>query len=81
MTFPDELSVSMKEVFILIVEDDPNHAALIQAVFDISLAEARTHLVVTGWEARMYVAGEPPYEDRGKASRPHRRREACQHGS
>ena len=66
MTFPDELSVSMNEVFILIVEDEPDHAALIQAVFDSSLAQVKTHLVVSGWEARRYLVGEWPYEDRGR---------------
>ena len=61
---PDELSFSMKEVFILIVEDDPDHAALIQAVFDVGLAGAKTHLAVSGREARMYLTGEWPYDDR-----------------
>ena len=55
----------MKEMFILIVEDDPDHATLIQALFDSGLAhKAKTHLVVSGWEARAYLAGEWPYEDR-----------------
>ena len=64
MSSPDKSSFSMKDVFILIVEDDPVHSALIQAWFDIDLAEARTHLVVSGWEVRMYLAGEPLFEDR-----------------
>ena len=64
MTSSDELSLSMNEVFILIVEDDPDHAALIQAVFETSLAQAKTQLVVSGWEAQAYLAGEWPYGDR-----------------
>ena len=52
------------EPFILIVEDNADDATLIQAVFDVSLAHAKTHLVVSGFEARSYLAGELPYEDR-----------------
>ncbi len=50
--------------FILIVEDNPEDAALIQAVFDTSLDQAKTHRAASGWEARAYLAGESPYEDR-----------------
>ena len=50
--------------FILIVEDNADDAALIQAVFDVSLAHAKTHLVVSGLEARSYLTGEGLYEDR-----------------
>ena len=49
--------------FILIVEDDPGQAALIQAVFEKSLAHAKTHLVLSGWEAQAYLARESPHHD------------------
>ena len=52
------------EPLILVVEDDPDHAALIQAVFQSGQVEAKTHLVVSGREARSYLAGEWPYNDR-----------------
>ena len=52
------------EPLIFIVEDEPGHAVLIDAVLDASLDQAKTHRVVTGWEARVYLAGESPYEDR-----------------
>ena len=52
------------EPLIFIVEDDPGHVVLIDAALDASLAPANTHRVVTGWEARVYLAGESPYEDR-----------------
>ena len=35
-----------------------------QAVLETSLAQAKTQRVVTAWEARLYLAGESPYEDR-----------------
>ncbi len=49
---------------VLIVEDNPDDAALIQAVFDTSLEQAKTHRAASGWEARLYLTGESPYEDR-----------------
>ena len=52
------------EPFIFIVEDNPADASLIQAVFDVSRVHAKTQLVVSGSEARAYLAGESPYEDR-----------------
>ena len=58
------MSFPMNDCFILLVEDSPDDAALIQAVFDMSLAQAKTHRVVSGWEARSYLTGESPYEDR-----------------
>ena len=64
MTSPGQMPISMNEALILVVEDNPDDAALIQAVFDVSLTHAKTQLVVSGWEARLYLAGEPPYEDR-----------------
>ena len=54
------------EPFILIVEDDPDHAALIRAAFKKRLSHARTHTVVSGLEARSYLAGEGFYEDRDR---------------
>ena len=44
------------EPFILIVEDNPDHAVLIQAAFNKNLASAKTHLVLNGWEAKAYLA-------------------------
>ena len=70
MTSPEKQSFSMSDVVILIVEDDPDHAALIQAVFDTSLAQVKTRLVVSGSEARSYLSGEWPYEDRHRYSLP-----------
>ena len=64
MTSPPEMLLSMNDALILIVEDNPDDAALIQAVFDVSLVHAKTQLVVSGSEARSYLAGESPYEDR-----------------
>ena len=51
------------EPFILIVEDDPDDAAVIEAAFKKSLAHAKTHLVLSGWEARVYLARESPHHD------------------
>ena len=51
------------EPFILIVEDNPDQAALIQAAFKTNLARSRTHLVFYGWEARAYLNRESPYHD------------------
>ena len=51
------------EPFILIVEDDPDQAALIHAAFKTSLAQAKTHFVLSGWEARAYLARQSPYHD------------------
>ena len=53
MTSPGQMPISMNEALILVVEDNPDDAALIQAVFDVSLAHAKTQLVVSGWEARL----------------------------
>ena len=38
------------EPFILVVEDDAEHSALIQAAFKKSLARAKLHFVFSGWE-------------------------------
>ena len=51
------------EPFILIVEDNPDDAALIQAAFKANLAQSRTHLVFYGWEAQAYLNRESPYHD------------------
>ncbi len=51
------------EPFILIVEDDPDQAALIQAAFKKNLAQSRTHIVFYGWEAQAYLDRESPYHD------------------
>ncbi len=64
MTSLGEMSSSLNDPFILIVEDDPDDAALIQAVFDVALAHAKTQLVVSGSEAQSYLAGGSPYGDR-----------------
>ncbi len=64
MTSPSEMSSSMNDAFILIVEDNPDDAALIQMVFDVSLVHAKTQFVISGSEARSYLAGKSPYEDR-----------------
>ena len=54
----------MNDTFILIVEDNPDDAALIQAVFEVSPAHAKPQLVVSGSEALSYLARESPYGDR-----------------
>ena len=51
------------EPFILVVEDDPGDSALIQAAFKKSLANAALHFVLSGWEARAYLARQSPYHD------------------
>ena len=54
---------SHDEPFILIVEDNPDDAALIQAAFKKNLARSTTHLVFYGWEAQAYLNRESPYHD------------------
>ncbi len=51
------------EPLILIVEDNPDQAALIQAAFKTNLAASRTHLVFYGWEAQAYLNRGSPYHD------------------
>ncbi len=51
------------EPFVLIVEDNPDQAALIQAAFKTNLAASRTHLVFYGWEAQAYLNRASPYHD------------------
>ncbi len=51
------------EPFILIVEDDPERSALIQAAFTKSMSHATLHFVFSTWEARAYLARESPHQD------------------
>ena len=55
--------VESTEPFILVVEDDAEHSALIKAAFKKSLAHAKLHFVPSGWEARAYLARQSPYHD------------------
>ena len=55
MTSPAEMSSSLKDAFILIVEDDPDDAALIEALLYVSLIHAKTHRVVSASEVRSYL--------------------------
>ncbi len=64
VTSPDEMAFSTREFSILVVEDDPDHAAMLQALFDISLTQAKTQFVVSGREARTYLLGGWPFHDR-----------------
>jgi len=48
---------------ILIVEDNPDEASLIQAAFKTNLAQSKTHLVFYGWEAQAYLNRESQYHD------------------
>ncbi len=57
------IRVPNDEPLILIVEDNPDQAALIQAAFKKSLAQSKTHLVFYGWEAQAYLNRESPYHD------------------
>ncbi len=60
------MSSSLNDVFILIVEDDPDDAALIEALLYVSLIHAKTHRVVSASEVRSYLAGMGPYKDRDR---------------
>ena len=51
------------EPFILVVEDDPGHSALIRAAFRKRLHRAKLHFVISGWEARAYLGRQSPYHD------------------
>ena len=51
------------EPFILIVEDNPDEAALIQAAFKKDMAQSGTHLVFYGWEAQSYLNRSSPHYD------------------
>jgi CheY-like chemotaxis protein len=54
---------SNDEPFILIVEDNPDDAVLIEAAFKANLAQSRTHVVFYGWEAQAYLNRASPYHD------------------
>ena len=56
----------MTQATILVVEDDFDHAALIQAVFATGLANVPVHVAFSGEEARSYLIGEWPYDQRYK---------------
>ncbi len=51
---------------ILVVEDDPDHALLIRAVFEHRSLGAVIRIASTGQEALDYLEGGPPYEDRAE---------------
>ena len=51
------------EPYVLVVEDNPDQAALIQAAFKKNLAGSRTHVVFYGWEAQAYLNRASPYHD------------------
>ena len=57
------IRVPNDEPLLLIVEDNPDQAALIQAAFKTGLAQSKTHLVFYGWEAQAYLNRESPYHD------------------
>ncbi len=59
----EDLGAPNNEPLILIVEDDPDQAALIQAALKTGLAQSKTHLVFYGWEAQGYLNRESPYHD------------------
>jgi DNA-binding response OmpR family regulator len=49
---------------VLIVEDTPEHAAVIQAALSYRAVQAVFRVVTSGEEAMSYLEGEWPYEDR-----------------
>ena len=49
--------------FILIIEDNPDQAALIRAAFKKNLAQSKTHFVFNGREAQAYLNRESPHHD------------------
>lgn len=49
---------------VLIVEDTPEHAAVIQAAISYRAVQAAIRVVASGEEALSYLKGEWPYEDR-----------------
>ena len=51
---------------ILVVEDDADHSALIQAVFRYRSPASVIRIASTGREALDYLEGLPPYNDRAK---------------
>ncbi len=54
----------MGQTTILVVEDNKDHATLIEAVFARGYTQARVHVAVRGEGAKRYLRGEwPSYED------------------
>ncbi len=51
---------------ILLVEDDPNDIVLIQRAFAKAALVNPLRIVRDGEEALQYLAGQPPYDDRGR---------------
>jgi len=49
---------------VLIVEDDIEHAAVIQAALEYRSVRVRTRVVTSGEEAVVYLKGQWPYDDR-----------------
>jgi len=49
---------------VLIVEDDIEHAAVIQAALEYRSVLVRTRVVTSGEEAITYLRGHWPYDDR-----------------
>ncbi len=54
----------MAETTILVVEDNKDHANLIEAVFARGYSQAKVHVAVRGEGAKRYLSGKwPSYED------------------
>ena len=53
-----------KGTTILVVEDSPEHVTLIKAVIRMELAGSQVHVAPTIMEARRYLTGEWPCDDR-----------------
>lgn len=51
---------------VLVVEDDPDHAAFIQAVFAYRPRQEQIHVTSSAEEAIDYLLGKWPFEDRKK---------------
>lgn len=47
----------MKQTTLLVIEDDPDHVALIEAVFHTGLPQWRVEVALSGEEARSYLLG------------------------
>jgi len=54
----------------LVVEDDPDHAALIQAAFAYQKRPCRVHVTGSSEEAMDYLLGRWPFGDRGRHPHP-----------
>jgi CheY-like chemotaxis protein len=54
----------MAQTTILVVEDNKDHATLIEAIFSRGYTQAKVHVAVKGEGAKRYLGGEwPSYED------------------